>query len=792
MAPRAKVFSRNPVAEIRQPDLTVETLAETHETIRAIPFELSELVAPYKGRGRISLRVERLPHRARLSAGRNNGDRSWSLTLDELDGLDFLTPCDADDVRSLAVRIVSVDGAEGATIAVLDCPIGAEPERRAQSRRGSDLAAVQEVTELRGEVLRVKSLLVDREAELAAERAKSHKPDETEMKRLLAAELIDVRRGYEREREIERAAAGKEAEILLETSRKAWIKEQDSRIGKLEAQAEERFSRAKKSWQQESDVALARAEQSWKTGETARMEAATANWRAQSARIVAEARNESASSRQSKNEAELRKLRDALAVATASVAERDTALAAAKAAAASDRERTRMEMASGLAEAQNNWRNDEARRMAAAELVWRKQSAEREASVRAELTAAREGNTRTHVVLEEELGRLRALLAERDMALSELRVSTSESDRQVRESAVLALGEAEKAWKEAEAHRLAAAETSWREQMAEAVSAASAELASLRAEQNAALSFVRAEGAKLQDMLGERDRELARLRATDKDPGLSRKEWEAKLADAKRSWQEGEAVRLAAAEERGRVEAETQLAGASERLARAEVEMAQQRAQSDAKNRATEFELVRARRELEKTRVVLASREVDLSLARSAHDKSRGTWSDERHVTLHEPVQAWRDRTADNENEARTTGTLIRDIALVASFAAVATLFLPRLEELLPPGTLPFTFEEASAAAPQKPATPPPSSVIPPAPIAPRPTDVILRTANLRSAPSKSSTVVASLAPGAEITPIDRRGHWILVETGTRDAAHKMQQGWVFSTYLKDGSADSP
>jgi hypothetical protein len=52
----------------------------------AVALELAPLIAPYRKHGRLSLRVERLPPRARLSHGHDNGDRSWSLRPDELDG----------------------------------------------------------------------------------------------------------------------------------------------------------------------------------------------------------------------------------------------------------------------------------------------------------------------------------------------------------------------------------------------------------------------------------------------------------------------------------------------------------------------------------------------------------------------------------------------------------------------------------------------------------------------------------------------------------------------------------
>src|SRR5258707_14966607 len=59
---------------------------------KTIPLDLAALLAPYKRHGRLTLRVERMPQRAKLSAGRNNGDGSWSLASDELEDLNYLVP----------------------------------------------------------------------------------------------------------------------------------------------------------------------------------------------------------------------------------------------------------------------------------------------------------------------------------------------------------------------------------------------------------------------------------------------------------------------------------------------------------------------------------------------------------------------------------------------------------------------------------------------------------------------------------------------------------------------------
>lgn len=77
---------------------------------------------------------KRVPNRARFSQGNNNGDRSWSLTLDQIDGLTYLPPKGMHKAHTLTVRIVNLDdSAPGATLAVLDLPISSDQIQSAAS-----------------------------------------------------------------------------------------------------------------------------------------------------------------------------------------------------------------------------------------------------------------------------------------------------------------------------------------------------------------------------------------------------------------------------------------------------------------------------------------------------------------------------------------------------------------------------------------------------------------------------------------------------------------------------------
>src|SRR5260221_5626780 len=109
-APRAAGFSKKPaVAKTNRVSEGTRSLPEALPAPQPIPVALAPLLSPYKRHGRLSLRIERLPRTARLSAGRNNGDNSWSLTLDQLEDLTYLPPQGMAETHSLAVRIIGLD-----------------------------------------------------------------------------------------------------------------------------------------------------------------------------------------------------------------------------------------------------------------------------------------------------------------------------------------------------------------------------------------------------------------------------------------------------------------------------------------------------------------------------------------------------------------------------------------------------------------------------------------------------------------------------------------------------------
>jgi hypothetical protein len=88
-----------------------------------IPLDLAPLLSPYGDHGKLSIKVERLPLRARLSKGRNNGDHSWSLTPGELDDLLYQPPAGLETPHTLIVKIISLDSDSASTLVQLDVPV---------------------------------------------------------------------------------------------------------------------------------------------------------------------------------------------------------------------------------------------------------------------------------------------------------------------------------------------------------------------------------------------------------------------------------------------------------------------------------------------------------------------------------------------------------------------------------------------------------------------------------------------------------------------------------------------
>ena len=145
---------------------------------RAIALDLASLIAPYRRRGRFTLRIENLPQGARLTAGRNNGDRTWSLALDELDELFYVPPESMTDDHVLALRLVAREEGNAFTLALIELPLRAgNLVSPGPSVFGHRQPEAPQADTLKQEISALKAELTGRDQELSQARAASQALD---------------------------------------------------------------------------------------------------------------------------------------------------------------------------------------------------------------------------------------------------------------------------------------------------------------------------------------------------------------------------------------------------------------------------------------------------------------------------------------------------------------------------------------------------------------------------------------------------------------------------------------
>ncbi len=925
MALRGTGYAKRPAGSAAtQGNASARMAGDAEPATRVVPLDLGALLAPYRGHGRISLRVERLPHRTRLSRGQNNGDRSWSLTLDDLDGLNYLAPKNLAGVQTLSIRIVSLDGGDGATMAVLEHSIpSAEDTAAPSSKAESPLPNAQTVVEaalaerLRAELEKLKASLVAQETALVDMRQSLDREWEARSRQMADAEIKAARVAWEVETEKQLAEVAARAGADVEKSRKAWQAERDAELatleslarkqleqerarwraefeeslakaekawkaseaariaaaeekwralssqlqtregsqkefeallaeaekrwkeresvrladveaqwrassskalaeaaeratketeqlrGKLESdlkdQAAARLSEAKTLWQQQSNSALAEAralseneaksvleaaQKAWKEKETGLIAAVEARWKEQSARLVAEARAQASAAGKADEGSQLGRLRDELAAANKTLADRDAELVRVRQAAEEANEQFRQQTATTLSDAQKAWSRDEAARFAAAEAKWQEQSTRLVAETRAQTSATgiadEVGQTSR---LRDEMAFANKTLADRDAEIAQIRRAAEDSNERLQRQLASAVSDAQKIWSVEEAARLATAEAQWREQSAKALAdaRASAPVADHK-DDGVELGRLRSELAAAQSALTDRDAELARSRqAIETTNEELRRQNEAAFADARNIWSVEEAARLEAAEEKWREQSESALAEAAARHKQAEAELAAVQTQSDTpQNVRDTVEILRLRDEVEQLKSTVAIRDVELAQAHATAEQFRARLSSE-----HEEILPTRNRgggrsmaeDGGGDGEEAANRPIWRDVALVAAVAAFGILLYPHIVSMIPDDWWPassYSDDNDTAPVVHRPA---------PAPAADQPTDVIVHAANVRSGPSKTATVVATLDRDVKVRTVERRGNWAHIKFS--DGGAKKHEGWVYNSFLK-------
>lgn len=434
-------------ARAHESSLSKSAAKATPDVLRPIPVRLHRLLEPHKKHGKLTLRIEKLPSRARFSSGTLTGDRAWSLTREELDGLNYLLPEGVDENHSWSVRIIGLE--RGDTLSVIEVSV-------AQVRgEVSDEApvAVDEtaIVALREELARMKSSLGEREGQLVeARQALEHIPaaggpdpealraawKAEEAQRFAAAEA----KWQEASANLEsgRAASRAEAAEHFKIAEARWMET----IAKQAREAQGQLEAANRRWQQEAETALAKAEQDWKAGEAARVAALQTQWQQKSDRALSELRAEAGKSKVHGNDAELKELANSVALWQAKVSERDETLARtgkALEAERAGRQHDAQEAHNALLLAERDKNSGEASKLAEAETFWRSQAAqqvnqatrraEAAESVLADLRIRSADNTR----LENEMSTLRATLAAREVELAQTRAGGALQHHSVQE-----------------------------------------------------------------------------------------------------------------------------------------------------------------------------------------------------------------------------------------------------------------------------------------------------------------------------------------------------------------------
>jgi len=679
-----------------------------------LPLDLTNLLAPYGRDRRVSLRVERMPGRSRLSRGRNNGDGSWSLTRDELEGLFYFPPRGSNDVPTLVVRIIGLDSDNGATLGVVDAVPGDtdDDDGELASRAPPNEA---ELKKLKAELAKTKAALRTTQSDL------------TEARKTFEAEL------EERLAEAQAEAAAQSA-LVVEKARAKWQSEAKERVTKNDTRAEEKLAQARENWRRDADAEIARAEESWKAGESARLAEAEERWREKSARAIADEKAAHAKTRTAlavaqkaaaaapAEDASARRLNAEIDRLQHALAERDAKLLEARSVASDAQEkldsaneenaRERKEFAlklqqieASLAEAKAaRERNDtvETKRLRAdlasaetklsernreladaqtAAADARKRASELQAVLEKAVEDRTEGETareRRHTAeikrLRADLGASEAMLSERDRVLSEIKADAGEARKREAEMRA-ALSKAETNAKSRDASRLAAMktewETKWRQESRGRIAAIEdklrkSELALQEARADAKLARDKrdpnetrraaAETSGLKTRLEKRERELAEVTAEANElREAAKRQSDAALEEARKEWEAAEAARFVEAKAEWEQHSSRVFKKAQIRLEAAEAALAEARAEASAtRDRRDSAEFKRLRAEFAGVSAKLADCEVQLAEAQLAAGRARERTREEVEAAVAKAEEAWKANQTLGHSEIET------------------------------------------------------------------------------------------------------------------------------------------
>ncbi|MGH6946933.1 MAG: hypothetical protein ACREDZ_06360, partial [Kiloniellales bacterium] len=279
-----------------------------------IPLDLVPLLKTHgRKKHRLLVRVMKLPRLARFSRGSRNEDGTWSLTADDLLGLELLLPDDTAAPSSLSVRLIGIDENETASIvAQLNVPLPSV-EAAAKARANDSAQSAAEPPVAAAPPSSAPNADVDwaaAEAELRAEHEKRlserTKALEEEWRKKLetersAHETAEARAEDARQKltalsgELEAARAhAAEAETKLASHKDDGQRVAQESKAHAAEKLEQRLAAARAHWEKESEARIAAAvKEAVKDAEAAadkRLAEAQANWQAEADRKMAAAR----------------------------------------------------------------------------------------------------------------------------------------------------------------------------------------------------------------------------------------------------------------------------------------------------------------------------------------------------------------------------------------------------------------------------------------------------------------------------------------------------------------------
>ena len=788
-------FARVPTPKTAAPDRSSSPRAAPGAPI---PLRLATILAPYReDHGDLLFRIERLPRGARLTVGRNNGDRTWTLNEREIEKAAYIAPEGAEELPEFGVRVIAMPS--GQTIAVLDTRVPAP-------KHGHSSTAAESHPKHKSETAPVEKVPAREHATVSAAAHGANEPGSApapvKAQEGAQAHLAETLALLQRER----AAAVSDAE-------KIWKAEEDARLASARMQwqeetakaiAEARAQAGRGAPQQDVETALRDAERQWKSAEAARYSTAALQWQEKLDAAVAEARGEAERRWQSKFDSavaearaqsatdqraetdEVQRLISEIAAARGTVAKREIELAAAQAdiqrlgseiAAARSvlgqreteltavqvenqqlRSDSQRALESALQQAEAKWKAAETARLAEAEAQWREQIGKAVADALATAEKLRDERfQRESERLNGELSAARASLAERNGELTGLRSAFTQAQADWQRDKESALAGAESAWRAAEAGRLAVAKAEWQAQSDKALADARAETEAIRKEYNSSdIHLLRAK-------VSEAEAELAQARAAflEERARLQRETAEA-LVEAEKQWKIDEISRMTQAREQWQAQTAKAVAEARSNA-------------GSTREAASDLELRRLRADYTAIKATLEARELELQRAKAAAENN----GDDEIILRPDRIRPLPSAEQDNKRKNSGGKALGLAVALLAGAAGIALLYYPDLGAVLQP----VVQQQVSAAD----SAPAPAAA--PAPQPAQKTATVIRGANVRTAPSGDAIVMLSLPRGTQVVPLERQGSWTRIQVKAEGNSSEPREGWVFTSFLKESDA---